>query len=75
MGQLTIPGTTIQYNNPQQVNRGTVLFPPGGSNFVTPGVAAGATWFNQSGCDGIPQPGSFDATKPQAPSIIFRNPA
>jgi hypothetical protein len=78
MGQLTIPGTSIQYSNPEQVPQ---------ASLVTPGTTAtwqpaltlasapapgGGTGY---GYMAIPKPQSFDATKPQANLVVFLNPA
>jgi hypothetical protein len=48
MRKLNIPGTSIQYSNPQQVDQNTLAFPTG---MVTPGCPpnvngslAGVTW-------------------------------
>jgi hypothetical protein len=55
MGQLSIPGTSIQYSNPKQVDQNTLVFPNG---MVTPGyppnvggTLAGVTW-TQNGVGG-----------------------
>jgi hypothetical protein len=74
MGQTTIPGTSVQYSNPQQVDQNSLVFPPGTGQGTTTNAVAGHIW-EQNFAMAIPQPGSFDATKPQANPIIFRNPA
>jgi hypothetical protein len=74
MGQLNIPGTSIQYSNPKQVDQNTLVFPNG---MVTPGyppnvggTLAGVTW-TQNGPTSFPQPGTFDAAPPQANPVLF----
>ena len=69
MGQINIPGTSIQFVNPKQVDQKTLVFPAG---MTTPGypsnvngTLAGVTWV-QNGPTAFPQPGTFDGNAPTA---------
>lgn len=67
MGQFQVPGTSVQYSNPKQVDQSTLVNP----------LLPNKVWAPlnpDQGCGTPPQPGSFDATPPKAPKIIFRNP-
>jgi hypothetical protein len=75
MGKVQIPGTSIVYDNPAQVDQSNIVFPPGTTNCATPGIVAGAPYFHPCFCDGIPKPGTFDPTPPKANPVVFRNPA
>jgi hypothetical protein len=77
MGQLQIPGTSVVYSNPKQVDQTTLTFSAG---FVTPGyppnvngTLAGQVW-QPNGPTSTPQPGSFDAGTPNVPQPKFNNP-
>jgi hypothetical protein len=90
MGKFTIPGTTIQYDNPKQVDQTTNISPLTGKPWKAsdcdtftftypPGVTGIGIDRVSTGNQGVgsnmgdPQPGTFDATKPQANPVVFRN--
>jgi hypothetical protein len=74
MGQLTIPGTTIQYSNPAQTNQATNVFPAGMVTAEYPanvnGSLAGVTWV-QNGATAYPQPYSTDPSPATANPVQF----
>ena len=74
MGQINIPGTSITYSNPKQIDQKTLVFPVG---MTTPGyppnvngTLAGVTWV-QNGPTALPQPGSYDPTPVVANPVLF----
>jgi hypothetical protein len=90
MGKLIIPGTSIVYDNPKQVDQNTNIsaltgkvWKPSNSDtfaFTYPngvtGIGIGGVSTGNQGVGsnmGDPQPGTYDATKPQANPVVFRN--
>lgn len=76
MAKLTIPGTTIQYDNPKSLN-GTAVDPKTGAPWVPSLLFPGVTrWGGQLTYPGptTPQPGSYDATLPEANPVLFGKP-
>jgi hypothetical protein len=73
MSKLQIPGTTIQYDNPNQLNA-AAIDPKTGTTWVPWPVASGTT--SWGGCQmypgpTTPQPGTYDATLPKANPVLF----
>src|SRR5882762_8983365 len=76
MGQLAIPGTSIQYSNPKQIDQATNIDPLTGQVWKTSPFPASGTIGNKlNGTQlmgtGGPQPGSFDLTPPTANAVLF----
>src|SRR5712675_1903927 len=76
MGQLTIPGTSIQYSNPKQIDQTTNIDPITGNVWKSsPFPASGTIGNKPNGTQlmgtGGPQPGSFDLTPPTANPVLF----
>ncbi len=86
MGTVSIPNTSVQYNNPQQVPHSQVLFQTGSVDENNPNQIAGQQWapnlstvkspipgasYYGWGTESYPKPGSFDATPPQANPVVF----
>ena len=78
MGNVTVPGTSIQYQNPNQLNAAAVdpttgnawaPYPVPGSGALSNGVQL------MKGGTATPQPGSYDATPPTAPPLAVNKPA
>jgi hypothetical protein len=74
MGHINIPNSSVVYDNPNQADQSTLVFPP---CTVTPGyppnvsgTLAGAIWM-QNGPTAFPQPGTFDPTPPIASPVLF----
>ena len=74
MGHIQVPGTSVVYDDPRQVDQSTLIdsqtgkiwgIQPLGGGTLSNGVALAfpAPW--------SPQPGSFDATPPQANPVLF----
>jgi len=77
MGQVQVPGTSVQYSNPKQLNA-SAIDPKTGAAWVQWPVVSGTT--NWGGCltypgPSTPQPGSYDATPPTAPPVAMNKPA
>jgi hypothetical protein len=73
MSKLQIPGTTIQYDNPSQLNA-AAIDPKTGAPWVQWPIAPGTTsWGGRLMYPGpaTPQPGTYDATPPQANPVLF----
>jgi hypothetical protein len=73
MGQLQVPGTSVQYSNPNQLNA-AAIDPKTGAPWVQGPMASGTT--SWGGCltypgPSNPQPGSYDSTPPTAPPVQF----
>jgi len=66
MGQLRIPGTSILYSNPAQVDQSTLNWQPG----LTP-TSQPTPQGTGYGFMAIPKPGSFDANTPEANPVLF----
>jgi hypothetical protein len=90
MGKFTVPGTTIQYDNPKQVDQTTNIpaltgkpwkpsnydtfrftYPTGVTGIGIDGASTGNQGIGSN--MGDPQPGTFDASKPLANPVVFRN--
>ncbi len=84
MGQFQIPGTSVTYSNPKQVDQNTLVFSSGSPYPILNGAAggwvpvvAGSPWqpnlvpANPGLALAIPQPGTFDASPPTAPPVQF----
>ena len=67
MGNLNIPGTSIKYSNPEQIDQTTLSWQAGLTltSQPTPQGGTGYGWM------AIPKPGSFDATVPIAAPVLF----
>jgi hypothetical protein len=87
MSQFTIPGTSVTYSNPKQVDQNTLVFSSGSPYPILNGAAgswvpvvAGSPWqpnlvpANPGLALAIPQPGTFDASPPNAPPIAVNTP-
>jgi hypothetical protein len=74
MGQINIPGTSIQYSNPNQLDA-TAIDPKTGAPWVQWPTASGTTtrWGGSLTYPGpaTPQPGSYNATPPTANPVSF----
>ncbi|SRR6266436_978552 len=83
MGQLQIPGTSVQYSNPKQMDQSANLDPTTGKPWVNgtdiypytgsfSGVVFSPGHFGQTMTNGgSPQPGTFDPTPPKANPVLF----
>jgi hypothetical protein len=76
MGQLQIPGTSIQYSNPKQIDQTTLIDPQTNAVWQPNGFPAVGTIGNKpNGTQlmgtGGPQPNSYDATPPTANPVLF----
>jgi len=67
MAQLTIPGTTIVFSNPQQVDQKTLNWQPGLTLTaeILPGVGIGYGYM------AIPKPNSTDPSPATANPVLF----
>lgn len=78
MGQLQIPGTSVTYSNPLQKDQTTLIDSQTGKTWVIQPLSGGVSVLGQALTPPgpfSPQPGSFDATPPIAPTIAVNKPA
>jgi hypothetical protein len=73
MGKITIPGTSVTYENPMQLNASSID-PKTGAPWVPWPVASGTT--SWGGClvypaPYNPQPGTFEISPPHANKVLF----
>lgn len=57
MATVSIPNTSVQYNNPQQVPQATVLFSSGPTDLNNPNQVAGGVWTPNLSTVTSPAPG------------------
>ena len=77
MGQVQIPGTSVTYNNPNQLNASAIDLKTGAPWVQAPVPASGTIGNIPNGTQlmfsgpSTPQPGSYDATPPTANPVLF----